>query len=55
VKNNRSMLSKVSFMFSKASSACDSIWSITMFRVAVLAVLFAVSVSRCRYFFLDTA
>ncbi|KAJ6976452.1 hypothetical protein NC653_028552 [Populus alba x Populus x berolinensis] len=42
LKNNRSMLSKVSFMFSKASSACDSIWSITMFRAAVLAVLFAV-------------
>ena len=56
VKNNRSMLSKVSCMLSKASSACNSTWSITMFRVAVLAVLFAVLVRRCcRYFFLDNA
>ncbi|KAJ6418905.1 hypothetical protein OIU84_002137 [Salix udensis] len=56
VKNNRSMFSKVSFMFSKASSACNSTWPITMFRVAVLAVLFAVLVRRCcTYFFLDTA
>ncbi|KAF9671025.1 hypothetical protein SADUNF_Sadunf12G0003800 [Salix dunnii] len=35
VKNNRSMLSKVSFMLSNASSACNSTWSITMFRVTI--------------------
>ncbi|KAJ6867937.1 IAA-amino acid hydrolase ILR1-like 3 [Populus alba x Populus x berolinensis] len=41
-KNNCSILSKVSSMFSKASCARNSIWPNTMFRVAVFAVLFAV-------------
>jgi hypothetical protein len=54
-KNNCSILSKVSSMFSKASCARNSIWPNTMFRVAVFAVLFAVVVSRWRHFILNTA
>lgn len=54
-KNNCSILSKVSSMFSKASCARNSFWPNTMFRVAVFAVLFAVVVSRWRHFILNTA
>ncbi|KAL9374641.1 hypothetical protein Peur_031520 [Populus x canadensis] len=54
-KNNCSILSKVSSMFSKASCARNSIWPNTMFRVAVFAVLFAVVASRWRHFILNTA
>ncbi|XP_011003273.1 PREDICTED: NAC domain-containing protein 45-like isoform X2 [Populus euphratica] len=54
-KNNCSILSKVSSMFSNASCARNSIWPNTMFRVAVFAILFAVVVSRWRHFILNTA
>lgn len=47
--NNVSMLKKVSTMFSKAFPARRSIWSLTIFRVVVLVVLFAILVSRWRY------
>ena len=55
MKNNCSILSKVSPLFSKASCARNPIWATTMFWAAVLAVLFAVLVSRWGHFILNTA
>ncbi|KAJ6760432.1 putative proteinC DOMAIN-CONTAINING PROTEIN 91 [Salix purpurea] len=55
MKNNCSILSKVSPLFSKASRARHPIWATTMFWAAVLAVLFAVLVNRWGHFILNTA
>ncbi|KAJ6410917.1 hypothetical protein OIU84_007635 [Salix udensis] len=56
MKNNCSILSKVSPFFSKASRARNPIWATTMFwAAAVLAVLFAVLVSRWGHSILNTA
>ncbi|KAJ6677440.1 putative proteinC DOMAIN-CONTAINING PROTEIN 82-RELATED [Salix viminalis] len=55
IKNNCSILSKVSPLFSKASRARNPIWATTMFSAAILAVMFAVLVSRWEHFILNTA
>ncbi|KAJ4832466.1 hypothetical protein Tsubulata_000001 [Turnera subulata] len=54
-KNYASMLKKVSSLFSKAPGARHSGGCITLFRVSILVVLFAILVSRWRCFNFGTA